>query len=426
MDPHLSASHLFLAVALSWAPAAFAQSTVVLYSNDFETPNTALVVNCGNSLDIRGINFLYGGPGFTYQQVNTVEGVVIDDPAGRYTDPSGTGGSYALGMLATYQDDLLALTFNAQGRRFLNVGLDLSPIDVFGCGGPFGTAVPIMEISLYDTPNGTFNFGAPGTLLARGTVTGTTAPTSSTFSWRYGTVGLDASAATTGTVTVMFNLLQSGYAAFDNLSIVASSTTGIVDRDTDQVADDADNCPDTPNRDQANADLDLAGDACDPAANDPTICGDIDQNGADDCTVPDAGVADDGGIGDAEAPDSGGIGDAAAPDSGAFDDAAALDSAPSDAGTVAADAQGQDAALPPDAGTGAPDAAARLDATTPRPDGGSSAADAGPAADDSGCGCTTTARSGSGEPVLALIALGALAAGRLRRRRPATLRRAPR
>lgn len=396
---------LILAAAFTPSPRALAQSTVVLYSNDFETPNTALAVNCGNSLDIRGINFLYGGPGFTYQQVNTVEGVVIDDPAGMYTDPSGTGGSYALGMLATFQDDLLALTFNAQGRRFLNVGLDLSPIDVFGCGGPFGTAVPIMEISLYDSPNGTFNFGAPGTLLARGTITGTTAPTSSTFSWRYGTVGLDASAATTGTVTVMFNLLQSGYAAFDNLSIVASSTTGIVDRDTDLVADDADNCPDTPNTDQANADLDLAGDACDPAPSDPTICGDIDQNGADDCAVPDAGLAD----------------------SGAFDDAAAPDAGPSDTGAIGADAQDSDAATPPpDAGATAPDATAPLDASTPRPDGGSSAVDAGPATDDSGCGCTTTAQSGGGESGLALIALGALAAARLRRGRRATPRRAPR
>ena len=73
--------------------------TVVLYSNNFESPNVPLAVNCGNSLDTRGINFLYGKPGFTYDQVFTVEGVNIHDPLHLYSDPEGKGGNYSIGML---------------------------------------------------------------------------------------------------------------------------------------------------------------------------------------------------------------------------------------------------------------------------------------------------------------------------------------
>jgi hypothetical protein len=210
----------------------------VLYTNDFETPNVELVASCGNSLDPSGINVLYGSEGFVFQQVNTVEGVVIDDPSNLYTDPSGVAKNYALGMLSTYQDDLLALTFEVTGKSFLNVGFDLSAIDVSGCGGPFGTAAPVMQVRLYDTPNGAFSFGAPGTLLAQGDVTGVAAPDQWTFAWSYGVVSLDATAATGSSLTVVFDLQQSGYAAFDNVSIVAADSAGVVDRNNDGIADD--------------------------------------------------------------------------------------------------------------------------------------------------------------------------------------------
>jgi hypothetical protein len=215
-----------------------AGDSVVLYTNDFEHPNQPLAITCGNSLDPSGINVLYGTPTFMFAQTNTVEGVVIHDPAGMYRNPSGQGGAYALGMLSTLQDDHLALTFPATGKPFLNVGLDLSSIDVAGCGGPFGTTAPVMQVSLYDTATATFDFAAPGTLLDHGTITGVMAPDQWTFAWQYGTVGLDASHATAGHLSVVFDLLQSGYAAFDNLSIVAASASGIVDRNNDGIPDD--------------------------------------------------------------------------------------------------------------------------------------------------------------------------------------------
>jgi hypothetical protein len=213
-------------------------ASVVLYSNDFEHPNRPLAITCGNSLDPSGINLLYGTPTFMFAQVNTVEGVVIHDAQGRYKNPSGHSGNYALGMLSTFQDDKLALTFQVTGQPFLNVGLDLSSIDVNGCGGPFGTTTPVMQVSLYDTATATFDFAAPGTLLDHGTITGVMAPDQWTFAWKYGSVGLDASHAKGSHLSVVFDLLQSGYAAFDNLSIVAAGAAGVVDRNNDGIPDD--------------------------------------------------------------------------------------------------------------------------------------------------------------------------------------------
>jgi hypothetical protein len=162
----------------------------------------------------------------------------VHDPGALYSDPSGTAKNYSLGMLSSLQDDQLALTFDVTGKSFLNVGFDLSAIDVQGCGGPFGTDVPIMQVRLYDTPTGTFSFGAPGTLLDQGDVTGIAAPTAWTFAWKFGVVSLDATAVTGSALTVVFDLTQSGYGAFDNLSIVAADSAGVVDRNNDGIADD--------------------------------------------------------------------------------------------------------------------------------------------------------------------------------------------
>ena len=51
--------------------------------------------------------------------------------------------------------------------------------------------------------------------------------------------------------------------AFDELSIVASATSGVIDTDVDGVPDDTDNCPSVSNPGQEDLDGDAVGDACD-------------------------------------------------------------------------------------------------------------------------------------------------------------------
>jgi hypothetical protein len=205
------------------APPAPCQSAI-LYQNDFETPNVPIEQQCA-ALDFRGINFLYGTPQNQFYQQFTVEAVSIQDGAGLYSNPSGIGGSHAIGMLSSLEDDGLALTFDTQGQPFINVTMDVSSIDIPACGGPVGVADPIYRITLVDSPGGVFAFGT-GTVLDQQDIAGVVGPTPFTFAWTHHVVALDTSGSADGTVTVVWDLLQSGYAVLDNLHIEASNTPG--------------------------------------------------------------------------------------------------------------------------------------------------------------------------------------------------------
>ena len=60
---------------------------IVLYTNDFESPNVPIVINFPNSLNTLRINFLYGSSCFFFNQQFTVEDVVHDDQQHLYSDP---------------------------------------------------------------------------------------------------------------------------------------------------------------------------------------------------------------------------------------------------------------------------------------------------------------------------------------------------
>jgi hypothetical protein len=117
-----------------------------------------------------------------------------------------------------------------------------------------------MTLSLLDSPDGAFAFDQP--VLDSETITGEAAPDQWTFHWVFRTASLDASQATGNFVSVVFDLTQSGYATFDDLSIVASDDPGIVDTDLDTVPDDTDNCVPVPNPGQEDFDGDGIGEAC--------------------------------------------------------------------------------------------------------------------------------------------------------------------
>jgi hypothetical protein len=273
---------LFTVGLTSAAAQLAAAQEITLYENDFESPNQPVSVSCGNSLDQTGVNETYGKPGYNFVEQFSVETIVLDDPAGKYDGQGDKNGKYALGMLGMVQDDHLAFRFDVMGQQFLNVAMDVSSIDVDGCGGPFGIETPKFKLSLLDDSGGEFSWTAKP--LDEKTLEGEASNSPWSFNWSRGTVALDASKATNGSVIVVFDLVSTGYAAFDNLKITASRLAAVGDRDADGVEDSKDNCPGAANPSQANVDEDEAGDACDPAPKDPTECGDRSGDGDDDCS----------------------------------------------------------------------------------------------------------------------------------------------
>lgn len=110
--------------------------------------------------------------------------------------------------------------------------------------------------------------------------------------------GCAAGANTPGCDTALGNADVTPAAASVPVCVTCAGAGG--DSDNDGVCDPADNCPDDVNTDQANADGDLLGDACDACDNDPdndvdgdTVCGDVD-NCPDDANLDQADIDGDG------------------------------------------------------------------------------------------------------------------------------------
>ena len=206
-------------------------TTVLLFDNDFDTPDQPFSMACAPQLDSSGINTLYGSSA-SFQQRFTVEAVLVTDAV--FSDPSGTGGTAAIGMLSVVQDDVLAITLDTQGRSFLNLTFDLAAIDVPSCGGPLMVAgPPQLQVSVVDSGS-TYVLGAgpgiPGTVLDSETVTGSepTPTTQYTLEWTSHAVALDVSGSTDDFVSLIFDGLKpsgqfADYMVFDNLRIGASN-----------------------------------------------------------------------------------------------------------------------------------------------------------------------------------------------------------
>ena len=217
-----------------------ASASKVLFNNDFEKPNVPPTASrCNPFLDQdTGINTLYGNDAFQFAQFATVEAVLLRDSNGIYTDPSNKGGRYALGMLSDVQEDKLSLSF-ANDMPVVNVRLDLSPIAIRNCGPDVPISMSELKVSLYDgaiTDEDLESLSREP--LDTAVVKSREVKDAWVFNWRTAVVPLDASRATSGTVSVVFDLAKGGYVALDNLSIVASTEEGVVDADTNGVPDD--------------------------------------------------------------------------------------------------------------------------------------------------------------------------------------------
>ena len=225
---------LVLLIILLDTKASFPQ-TILLYKNTFEAPLSTPSPNCGPDLDATLVNSLWGGTGLgtggggLFQQEFTVETILINGPGLQYSDPSNLGGNYCLSMLSVTQNDRAALTLNSQMLPYANVSFLLSPIDLASCGGPFGVDTAIMHLSVYDSPGGTFSFSSPGTLLDEDTlIGGAPGATPFTFNWTVCVTSFDISSSVDGNITIVFDLLQSGYAAFDSIEIFSSSSASSI------------------------------------------------------------------------------------------------------------------------------------------------------------------------------------------------------
>jgi hypothetical protein len=220
--------------------AAPVQGAELLYFQDFENP--AGYENDGADVNIhRSVNQNYGDQpqGFRFAQQHTVETLNLSG-SGRgggssafgkgYSDPAGWGGNFAIGMLSEFQDDRLGLVFNLGGYRYLNIAIDVTSLDVSAWGGPYvaeGSA-PVFGFTLFAN-------GSPspathgGPVVAEAEIAGTASPPD-TADWTTHKIALDAADAGGGWVILQIDLKTGGYAAFDNLRIIASDDPGYFGR----------------------------------------------------------------------------------------------------------------------------------------------------------------------------------------------------
>lgn len=211
----------------------------VLLDQNFE--NATGFQNDGADVNIkRQINDVYSNAkyGMKFAQRFTVE--VLNISGSRrgsgsaafrgdgYLDPDGKGGNFVIAMLSDFQDDRLGMSFDIGDRAFLNLGLVISAIDLTPgyFGGPlmkYGVA-PKFRLTLWDNPNGQRR--VQGSRKLAETVIKGQPSTRSEFVWTEHLEALSAADATNGKVILEIDLLEGGYAAFDNLRVVASDIEG--------------------------------------------------------------------------------------------------------------------------------------------------------------------------------------------------------
>jgi hypothetical protein len=173
------------------------------------------------------INLAYGKEGYQYDQDFTVEPVYLQtwrDPAtGQGLNFSDSrGGKYAIGMLASLQNDKLRLEFDTNGRQFVNFGMDIAPTANDPCKynkDTIPTDPAEFQLSAKDKSS--------NAVLDNVTVTSEGgAPDKFSFLWTRVCGSLDVSQAGEDRIIILeWDALAPFYAVFDNLDIIASDDT---------------------------------------------------------------------------------------------------------------------------------------------------------------------------------------------------------
>jgi len=219
-----------LILGVGFCLAGFGQDEILLYENDFETYyEEPLRSGCYLDLDQSSVNDLYfetgNGTGgkVTFGQTYTVETILINGDDDLYTDQTGQGGNYCIGMLrGVSNDDMLSLTLDSKEFNFINVEFIFSAISLQGCFGVPRLEVPEMEIKIYDTPSGNIDLYSQSsyTELGKSSVTGII-PSNDiyTFNWQKVSTSIEIDQSINGIITIVLDLKESEYAAFDNLRI---------------------------------------------------------------------------------------------------------------------------------------------------------------------------------------------------------------
>jgi len=203
--------------------AVIADDTLVLYENDFEQPNQPPIVDCGSNLDQTPINTVYGRTGQQFGQSKTVETVILDSNWDQNTPYNNTDygqhGKYAVGMLSQRQDDRLWLDFQVDPNHdFFTVEMDISAIDVNGCGGPFSDPnnllQPRFQLTLIDRDT--------GAVIESHEITGKVPPNQWTYNWSHEVETFNKGKQQN--VRLEWNLLHPGseFSVLDNLNIYTS------------------------------------------------------------------------------------------------------------------------------------------------------------------------------------------------------------
>ncbi len=229
---------------------AGAQTTEIVYENNFEAPSNTACPDWGGTAKASYASIDYGS---AFKQVASADRLCINPipvPTGaaQYTDPTGKAGKYAIGFYGSTGvggTESLALAIDPQGRPNVTVDVDLSIVKIANYFGSTVNFKPSTSFALnfYQLPAGQdYSLAAPATMNTAATVravgTGavlTPLPDSQqvtvnnantdnyTFDWNTKALHVDTSSFATGDkLIVLFSgLPQHDYIAIDNLVITA-------------------------------------------------------------------------------------------------------------------------------------------------------------------------------------------------------------